>query len=569
MHTEEQRAIIAEAKSGESNILINALAGCAKTTTLLAAIEVMPQKSVLFAAFNKGIAEEAEKRLPKLGRGRVCLVQTLHAIGRQIIVKALPNVEISKEATEELVDAACRQIAPSASYPMRRAAVRLVRCAKETLPFRAGMGLEATWAGWRADALIVLGYEQGIFGPKLTDVQIDRIAAITGLAINLGATRDRESIDFCDMVWLPLVLGLPTPSKYQAIVADEVQDVSVPQLDLLQAVSLPTTRLVAAGDDHQQIYAWRGSLGKGVWPRLEKWGARKAKRFDLTITFRCSKAVVRVANEIVPQLKAATGAEEGAVLRFTLGELPYNLAQAHSEYFHTFVLSRTNKALIDCALFLWREGVRFTLNAGQQLLDPLFILLASLDKTDEQKFKASLDAWHLREATKADKAGAVGLREEIDEQREMLLAALKYAHPTKLRDLLTQILKDNNSGVKLSTVHKVKGLEAERVFLLKQTFARHTRLRGDEEDRPIPDEELNIEYVGITRGKTYIGWVNIEERDEPDLLETAVADLDTPELEPALELAERAVSLAHAAARVARVHALRERTAQILDRLGA
>jgi superfamily I DNA/RNA helicase len=128
-------------------------------------------------------------------------------------------------------------------------------------------------------------------------------------------------------------------------------------------------------------------------------------------------------------------------------------------------------------------------------------------------------------------------------------------------------LKDNNSGVKLSTVHRVKGLEAERVYLLKQTFARHICLRGDEIEEPIQDEELNIEYVGITRGKTYIGWINIEDRDEPALLADDVSDLETDELEPALDLAERAASLAHAAGRAARVQAIAKRSAAILDRL--
>jgi superfamily I DNA/RNA helicase len=45
--------------------------------------------------------------------------------------------------------------------------------------------------------------------------------------------------------------------------------------------------------------------------------------------------------------------------------------------------------------------------------------------------------------------------------------------------------------VVLSTVHKAKGLEWERVFMLKHTFG---RWEGREED--------NIMYVAITRSKS-------------------------------------------------------------------
>jgi DNA helicase-2/ATP-dependent DNA helicase PcrA len=539
--TDEQTAILDEGRMGTGDILIEALAGCTKTTTLLMLIEVMRQRSILFAAFGKGIADEAQQRKPKTP-GRAVVVQTLHAIGRSIVVKHFPDVIIEKYTpTEELVNAAAGGKAP---FEVHSSAVRLVRCAKETLSPAAGWRVDApAWVGWDPDVLVQLGFAQKLFNAKLTHAQIDRVAHIAGRAIVAGTDMTRRtSIDFCDMVWLPIVLGLAPPSKYQAIMLDEVQDISAPQLELLQRLTLLKTRWIAAGDSWQQIYGWRGSLGAEVWRFFER---RGAKRFPLTMTRRCSRAVVRAANELVPQLRAWPDADEGYEETCALGELPFKIAQGLSTEVHTFVLSRANAPLLDCALFLWRAGLKFRLHAGQVILEPLYHLLDRvLDLKSDQGFRESLLAWHEREAAKAAQIGATSRREEIDEQRAMLLAALRYAPPSRLRRLLTSILSDTKSGVVLSTVHRAKGLEAECVFLLKQTFARQAPSDPDRPPGPPPQEELNIEYVAITRAKLHIVWVDLAYRDRPELLEMPVDEIPGADLDAAYTLAERAFVLA-------------------------
>jgi superfamily I DNA/RNA helicase len=89
----------------------------------------------------------------------------------------------------------------------------------------------------------------------------------------------------------------------------------------------------------------------------------------------------------------------------------------------------------------------------------------------------------------------------------MLLALLEYAKPADLGRVLDDLVESKGSLVTLSTVHGVKGFEADRVYLLQQTFARHRA----EDDEPIAEEELNLEYVAITRAKRALIWVDLEE----------------------------------------------------------
>ena len=68
--TPEQQAIIDAACGTSDNILVNALAGAAKTTTLEMICKALPVQPILSLAFNKRIAQEMEKRLPGHEIGR-------------------------------------------------------------------------------------------------------------------------------------------------------------------------------------------------------------------------------------------------------------------------------------------------------------------------------------------------------------------------------------------------------------------------------------------------------------------------------------------------------------------
>jgi hypothetical protein len=91
--TPEQMAIINAALNTPDNLIIAALAGAAKTTTLEMICKRMPVMPILSLAFNKRIAEEMKKKLP----GHVTC-KTLNALGHMVWAQS-----ISKKRNQEIL----------------------------------------------------------------------------------------------------------------------------------------------------------------------------------------------------------------------------------------------------------------------------------------------------------------------------------------------------------------------------------------------------------------------------------------------------------------------------------
>src|SRR5215211_3133322 len=108
--TEEQAAIVDFALSSDQSLLVNALAGAAKTSTIQFLCKYLPTDPILSLAFNKRIAERLAKVLP--GNVRSATVNSIGhrgwsaTIGRKITL----DTKKSYNAIKEQVDALPRHL---------------------------------------------------------------------------------------------------------------------------------------------------------------------------------------------------------------------------------------------------------------------------------------------------------------------------------------------------------------------------------------------------------------------------------------------------------------------------
>lgn len=452
-----QRAIFADVAEGSGHVLVRARAGTGKTTTIMEALCHIPAgKSAGLFAFNKAIERELAARAPANVQ-----VRTLHSFGFSAL-RAAFNTRLDDGKVERVA----RDLFSDASL---RGGV-LGNLAK--LVSRAKSTLASTIAD--LDALVD---DLGLDVPDLQRPDfIDRAGDILA-----ACYRDTSTCNFDDMIWLAVRHGVRGP-VFDYVFVDEAQDLNAAQIELALRAVRKGGRVFAVGDDRQAIYGFRGADARAVDNITKRLSARV---LPLSITYRCGKAIVALAKEIVPDYEAAASAPDGVVRTVNDATLRADAAPGD------FVISRKNAPLIGLCLGFLAAGKPASI-AGRDIGAGL-LALVDRAKTDRVlDLLTFVDAWRREEC---DRLFARGRDTQPIEDRAECIAALAEGTTTvgEVRARITALFsdKDDSQRIVCTTTHKAKGLERERCWVLADTYSIGA---GTEED--------NLWYVAITRAKS-------------------------------------------------------------------
>ena len=324
------------------------------------------------------------------------------------------------------------------------------------------------------------------FDIEMTD-QIYEASRDILIISNRAAIKD-GIIDFDDMLYIPLIYPKHRFPRFPTILADEVQDFNTLQHRMLKRLLLPSGRLIAAGDDRQAIYGFRGALADSYTDLV---GSFSMSELPLTVSFRCPKSVVREAQRYVPDIEEAPAAIEGQVSypsSLSLADIPSN------------VLCRNNAPLIRLALGLLVEG-RTVEVAGQDIGKGLISLTKRITKKNlpSAQFCDRLDKWKEREIARFPKR-----KSRVTDKHSALVALAHHHKDLKgvQQHLLSLYPNPNDRSyrpaeVQLSTIHRAKGREWPKVLfldpqLLPSKYAKSPAALLQED---------NLAYVGVTRAQ--------------------------------------------------------------------
>jgi len=504
----QQQAIFDEFEEGEDHVLVRARAGCGKTSTIVRAIEFAPESRILLCAFNKKIARELEDRLTNPR----AVAKTLHGVGYGI-VRANWNIRgIDDERARKLAIIVCGKDVPKTILNL---VAKLHTKGREMAPFAAEPG-DLMPLAYQFDCIPDEQWEEDGYDAAWVEARALEAMAQAADVEPVGG------IDFADMLYLPVRNRWLRP-KYNLVVVDEAQDMNATQLLIAQGVA--KGRIVVVGDDRQAIYAFRGADSNSL-DRLKD--ELNAKEFGLTETFRCGKAIVATAQELVPDFVANDANAEGEIR-----ELGYEALAEEAEV-GDFILSRTNAPLVKTALAILRTGTRCKIE-GRDIGKGLIALVRRMAKdcSSMPDLLEKLERWRSREVERAERSGHKGAEAKVERVNDQAMTIVALAEDlTSARELCVRIedLFTNRNGapqVTCSSVHRAKGLEAERVYVLRDTLmggapcecghwsSRHRvgacngcACRGVfHEDAIRAQEEANIKYVAITRAKQTLVWV--------------------------------------------------------------
>jgi DNA helicase-2/ATP-dependent DNA helicase PcrA len=190
-----------------------------------------------------------------------------------------------------------------------------------------------------------------------------------------------------------------------------------------------------------------------------------------------------------------------------------------------FVLSRTNAPLAGACLGFLRAGKRARIE-GKEIGAQLAKTVRERKAKTIEELEEKIDKWAERQLAKIarrelSESDARAKSDYINDQAETILVLAEgVATVQELLTRIDQLFNDTGAGGKrasivCSSIHKAKGLEADRVFILEETL-----YPGG--DKSVVDEQ-NLEYVAVTRAKKTL--VSVFDIPSPNPLLGAVLDV--------------------------------------------
>lgn len=485
-------------RSANNDGIVIARAGSGKTTSIFEGLIHLSKyegqrskpRKVLYVVFNKDMKAEANEKLLEYAAdfsGMKFDIKTSHQVGCQALYvyfgtvnqkfkiddKGLKAYKISKDV--------CHAMAPK-QMQLRRRIWKAVNLAKN-------MGFdprESNVEQWEK-----LGKWNNLFD---SSNQIELLISMFQVAL-LAHFRQTEFIDYNDMVWMPPLLQA-WPLKYDVVIIDEGQDWNRGQRWLGRCSRKKDGRLLIVGDDRQAIYGFRGAFNSFKYFDRMLLGNEQMK---LPRTYRCGEAIVEKVRPIVPDFEADINNRPAVVN--DVNQLFGNDQPAPGD----FVISRKNSHLIPAALQILREGIPAYV-VGKDLKSKIEIVIDEVQTQTSGRtnnFEKTLN-----DLIQAKTNLVMSDKHLTDEQIDLAIDELqsvndilidfkkKYNSYDTMRIRLETLFTESNkkNAVACMTVHKSKGLETNKVWLLYSSFNR-TFESGK-------SEEHNMLYVAATRAKT-------------------------------------------------------------------
>ena len=462
--TEEQQEAVAAVTAG-GPVKVKAYAGAGKTTFLRMASEARPRSRGLYLAFNKDIAQEAQRTFPSNTRCR-----TVHS---------LAFASTSPDITRKL------------RYPVEPSHNLAIRYGIGPLRVPTTIGKTVELTSGKLGRMVMDGMARFCSSaqaePQAWHISVDPLLdeeladALRDELLPHVQTLWRESTDPNGMASISHAVYVKAWQLSRPRIAadfilfDEAQDADGLMLSVLRAQS---SQVVYVGDPYQQIYEWRGAVNAMDHIKAPERGLTESFRFGPAIASLASR-MLRLMDEAVP-VRGQTAIASRVVRHAAPGEIRPNA-----------ILCRKNTTLL--------AKVAEGLQRGHKVAA----------RTKKEELGAFIDgAERLLAGQRTHYPAALSLFENWLDVREYaesfagrdlqpLVKLIDEQGPTYLRQLLAAIAPEEAADYVVSTVHKAKGLEWPIVAL-----ADDFRFRREDDGREtLPTDEKRLLYVAMTRAQ--------------------------------------------------------------------
>ncbi|MET0466022.1 MAG: UvrD-helicase domain-containing protein [Chitinophagaceae bacterium] len=533
--TTEQHQIFRFVRDGKGHGIIDAVAGAGKTTTIMECARLVADKSsILFCAFNNSIVSEISQRFRILGLTEVT-VRTVHSLGRQILIdnnftgkpwilrdekyrEILENKDTYRNIKPFLKTIFQINGFPASDLGNRSnfAATNLLYRINNRL-LEINQKFRATLTSNNPAGIEDLATHFGVFSSaevrkKYFSEEINAYFKCHEIILENGnlLALQKKIIDYTDMLYLPHEWKLYPSKRYQFLFIDECQDLSKSQFAVASKFGKKDGRIMAVGDPQQSIYGFTGA-DIHSFERVKEY--TKAKQFTLTRCFRCPQSVIQLAQELRPDITGIKP-EQGVVSPILFDEV-VNTARSGD-----LIISRLRAPMIllifnfidkNIKVKIHDDDVREIINEIRNIFkqEEILIPISSMPGGFERLKLTVKKRWDYIIEKNAARITQHNEREVYVKTEKMFLARkLEFLHKKFIQwdinnacinDLLLKIrdfISATDNPIKLSTIHRAKGLENDRVFILNYDELPYYRQHQKDWERV---QEINLKYVAVTR----------------------------------------------------------------------
>jgi hypothetical protein len=302
----------------------------------------------------------------------------------------------------------------------------------------------------------------------------------------------------------------------EGLLVHNCQDISISQIKLLDLFIGNRTRVIFIGDKNQSIYVWRGASSTIMDDFKKKYNC---KTFNLPITYRCPKSHLQLVKNHVPNIEAYEHNINGII-----DIIDYEKIHLYIEDDGVFI-ARTNKYVTETVLKLLknkRKATAFGKDIGKNIQTYIKQQKCKSlnDFISKLKYKLYNIYEHIEELTEEAKIlddynklsqCRIKIKQynnEIDLIDTIILLSNECTTIQELDKLIEDIFSDDIKGIICSTVHKIKGLEFDNVYVMQNKLPMSWNNQSEEDKL----QELNLHYVAHTRSKKKIVLIKKEDK---------------------------------------------------------
>lgn len=495
-----QRQVIdwLQADSNFSDAVVNSVAGSGKSTLLKLAADAISESNVdirdcLVLVFNKKNKTALVKKLDSRWQYSI---STVHSAGYRVLkkylgVRRLEVKELKYRYLAKTLDWFNGSDSKQAQVVSLSNFLRLFEFVRLTLSPLTPQALSE----------LIEHYALDINKQHLAQIS-QRIEYLFKIGMDSAASEAR--IDHTDMLWLPVVWQInQSPGfKYaQRVMVDEAQDMSRLQLEFVLSLAHQRAKMLFVGDPAQSINGFCGAdtdSFSNIQTRLQ------AQEFTLPVCYRCPKTHIELINKLCPEIpiEPRENALTGSIKVIQEWDLWSETKDSQIKP-GDLVIARCSSSLIELHLKMIVRGIPCNLVGSSLQQDLLHLLEDIAEQTgfEYQKFTEFSQSYlKFKQSIYEQNDNGAILLLQLKDQIKAIEAIYNHFQSKSLSELASGIKQlfgsEDDEAVLLSTVHRAKGMESERVYIAEPL----TLPLIWESQKPWQEQqEQNLLYVALSR----------------------------------------------------------------------